>query len=116
MEIDYENDYGVKLFIQIINEEENKKNNYQEFTKNQDLQINTKIENILSIAFGHNYKRIIYVTDNIVERDNPVPERQKLALETISKMEGAKISLMKDYFSTGDLKPLQDYLDKLLED
>lgn len=113
MDIDYENDEGVKLFIQIVDYEERKKNNNQEFSDNQNLQVDTKIENILIIAFGLNYKRIVYITDDEIEKDNADPERQKIAFETISKREVQKIIMMKDYFSTKNLKPLQDYWDAL---
>lgn len=116
MKIDYENDEGVKLLIEIIVEEEAQKIDYADFSPEQKDMMDTKIENILVIAEGLSYESVAYMTDVEAEFESPNIERQKLVFETTSKNEASKIKLMRDYFATKDIKPLQDYWDGLFED
>jgi len=113
VENDYENDEGVKLLIEIIIEEEAKKADYADFSPEQEDMMDTKIENILVIAEGLTYESIVYMTDVEAEFEKPDEERQKIVFDTTSKNEASKIQLMKDYFATKDIKPLQDYWDGL---
>lgn len=116
MSIDYQNDEGVQLLVEIVIEEEARKIDYADFSPEQEDMMDTKIENILVIAEGLTYEDIVYMTDVKAEFTNPDSERQKLVYETTSKNEASKIQLMKDYFATKDIKPLQEYWDGLLED
>lgn len=115
MEIDFDNDQGLKLFDEIMIEEEFIKTGLDTFTKVQHDVLDIKIDNILNIAAGKDYSNMNYRTDIVGKLPAPNPEKQKNIFETTSKTQAEKINLMKSYFSTKELKPLQDYLDKLLE-
>lgn len=71
--------------------------------------------NLVEIALGNDFTSIDYITDKKEEIDNPDPKRQKVIFETLSKKKKVHIDLMKDYFETNYLNPLQDYLDRLFE-
>lgn len=54
-----------------------------------------------------------YMTDEVEKTNEPNAERRKIIFETTSKKEIEKINLLKNYFETKDIKPLQDYWDNL---
>lgn len=116
MNVNYGNDRGVKLLLEIIVEEEAQKVDYADFSPDQEDMMDTKIENILVIAEGLTYESIVYMTDVESEFEKPDVERQKIVFDTTSKNEASKIHLMKDYFATKDIKPLQEYWDGLFKD
>ena len=113
MEIDYENDEGVQLFCDILVEEEFIKTGVENKSEEEIDRLQIKTDNILSIAAGHDFRKMVYMTDNLIEKDNPNPERQKTAFASTITNEVEKISIMKNYFATGDLKPLQEFWNNL---
>ena len=58
---------------------------------------------------------MVYMTDVEAETKVSNPQRQKDTFKSTFKKEAVKIKLMKDYFETGDLKPMEDYWDRLLK-
>lgn len=116
MEIDYENDAGLKLFDEIMIEEEFIKIGLDVLTKEQHDILGVRCDNIVEIALGKDFSFMVYMTDKVEETKVPNPERQKIIFETTSKMEVEKINLLKNYFETKEIKPLQDYWDNLFVD
>lgn len=115
MEIDYENDKGLELFAKILAQEHYLKTGKEEFTKEELEQEEILIFNIESLAAGEDYKNMDYITDRQQEIDNPDPKRQKAVFETLSQKKKVHINLLKNYYESGDLKPMQYYLDRLFE-
>lgn len=116
MEFDFQNDEGVSLLYDILIKEEQTKTGSDNFTRQQLHGIDVKAINITAISQGKDFNHVNYMVESN-EDSKIAPEinidRLKLIYETTSKKESSKIKLMKDYFATGDLKPLQYYLDKL---
>lgn len=115
MELDYDNGPGLQLLEDILQMEEYKKNGNQDLTVEKLDEIAVKRDNILHVALENDFTFMVYMTDQEKETKVANPERQKVTFETTSNKEVEKVNLMKDYFATGNLKPLQDYLDNLLE-
>ena len=113
MEIDIENDKGVRLFNHIIMEQDYLKTGNENYSNHQLDSIGVLRDNIIAIALGKDYTSMDYIAANKEDIDNPSLERKKKIYETTSQKEIINIDLLKAYFATRDLKPLQDYLDSL---
>lgn len=115
MELDYEDDPGLELLARIIDQEHFLKTGREDSTESESQSQTVKMQNIIEIALGKDFTEMHYLTDNTYEVENPNVEKKKTVFLSTNKSEAKKIKLMKDYFATGDLKPLQDYLDELME-
>ena len=92
MSIDYQNDEGVQLLVEIVIEEEAREIDDADFSPKQEDMMDSKIENILVIAEGLTYENTFYMTDVEAEFKSPNSERQKVAYETISQMTHVKFN------------------------
>lgn len=116
MEIDYENNEGIELLRRIILQEDYLKTGNDDYSNEQLDQFGVLVDNIVEIALGNDFKSMDYITDKEEEIDNPNLERKKSAYQSTLTEKKKHIDLMKDYFETNDLNPLQAYLDRLFED
>lgn len=115
MELDYENDPALEVLARIIDQEHFLKTAREDSTKDEIESQTVQMHNIIEIALDKDFTEMHYLTDNTDEVKNPNIEKKKTVFISTNKSEAKKIKLMKDYFATGDLKPLQDYLDELMK-
>lgn len=115
MEKNYENDEGLNLFYSVMIKEENTRIGVDQLTKIQYDILGIRCDNIVEIALGKDYKTMNYMTDEVEKTNEPNTERRKIIFETTSKKEIEKITLLKNYFETKDIKPLQDYWDNIFD-
>lgn len=111
MELDYENDPGLELLARIIDQEHFFKTGREDSTKDEIEYQTVQMHNIIEIALDKDFTEMHYLTENTDEVKKPDIEKMKTVFLTTTKEEAKNIKLMKDYFATGDLKPLQDYLE-----
>lgn len=116
MELDYENNEGIELLRRIVLQEDYLKTGNDDYSDEQLEQFGVLVDNIVEIALGNDFKSMDYITDREKEIDNPNIERKQAAYQSTSAEKKKHINLMKDYFATNDLNPLQNYLDRLFED
>ena len=115
MEFDFDNDKGIELLSEIITKENLK--NSSEPSEDEIETLDVLFDNILHIAMGHGYETMQYFADaydrHEAKKMKVDPVKQKLVYETTLKKQALYIKLLKDYFETNDLKPMQEYLTQL---
>lgn len=105
---------GLKIFAEIMVMLELEKSQKSELNSADYDRQAVKMNNITAIAEGKDYLAMGYLYDVESEALEIIETRRKEVFKNTSEHEEQMISLWKTFYETGDIKPLQDFHDRLL--